>query len=165
MEDRYGGFWKRAMAFLIDSVIIMIIYLIILFAGVLALWMGASSPYGDGVSEGLIETFIGFMISYCFVTILIHMLYFTYFHGTTGRTPGKMVFGLRVVQTSGEEMTLGLGFLRWVGYIVSKIFFGLGFIWVAFDRRKQGWHDKIAGTMVIHMARNEKYLDKDKGIL
>ncbi len=154
MEDRYGGFWKRAIAFLIDTVIVMIILLIIFLAGLLALWSGSSSQYGAFVSEGLVDTLFGFMISYSFVAVLIHMLYFTYFHGTCGQTPGKMIFGLRVVQTTGEEMTLGLAFLRWVGYIISKIFLYLGFIWVAFDRRKQGWHDKIAGTVVIHMAKD-----------
>jgi uncharacterized RDD family membrane protein YckC len=154
MEDRYGGFWRRTMAFLTDTVIIMFILLIILFVGMLALWSGSSSPYGELVSEELLDTLIGFMISYSFVAVLIHMLYFTYFHGTCGQTPGKMIFGLQVVQTTGEEMTLGLAFLRWIGYIISKIFLYLGFIWVAFDLRKQGWHDKIAGTVVIHMAKD-----------
>jgi uncharacterized RDD family membrane protein YckC len=154
MEDRYGGFWKRAIAFLIDTVIVMIILLIIFLAGLLALWSGSSSQYGELLSEGLVDTLIGFMISYSFVAVLIHMLYFTYFHGTCGQTPGKMILGLRVVQTTGEEMTLGLAFLRWIGYIISKIFLYLGFIWVAFDRRKQGWHDKIAGTVVIQTAKD-----------
>ena len=47
-------------------------------------------------------------------------------------------------------MTLGIAFLRWVGAIVSGLVFMLGFVWIAFDGRKQGWHDKIAATLVIH---------------
>ena len=46
-------------------------------------------------------------------------------------------------------MTFGLAFLRWVGYILSGIFLYLGFLWIAWDGRKQGWHDKIAGTVVV----------------
>jgi uncharacterized RDD family membrane protein YckC len=80
-----------------------------------------------------------------FVTILF---YFTYFHGTTGRTPGKMLLGLQVVSADGTMITFGTAFLRTVGYFISFIYL-LGFIWAAFDKRKQGWHDKIAGTVVI----------------
>jgi len=64
-----------------------------------------------------------------------------------------MIFGLKVVQSTGEKMTLGVGFLRWVGYIISGMVFYLGFIWIAFDGKKQGWHDKIAGTVVVR-AKN-----------
>jgi len=81
--------------------------------------------------------------------MLINVGYYTYFHGITGQTPGKMAMGLKVIQATGEEMTLGIAFLRYVGSIVSSLCFLLGYIWVAFDRRKQGWHDKIAGTVVI----------------
>ena len=77
------------------------------------------------------------------------MFYFTLFHGFGGQTPGKKLLGLRVVQSSGKPMTPGLAFLRWVGYIISQIPLCLGFIWIAFDGRKQGWHDKIAATCVI----------------
>ena len=79
------------------------------------------------------------------------MAYFTYFHGTTGQTPGKRLLGLRVVQETGEPIGLGTAFLRWVGYIVSGIPMLMGFLWAGADRRKQGWHDKIAGTVVIDL--------------
>jgi len=77
------------------------------------------------------------------------MAYFIYFHGATGRTPGKMLLNLQVVTTDGAPIGFGIAFLRSVGYIVSGLIFGLGYIWAAFDRRKQAWHDKIAGTVVI----------------
>ena len=59
-----------------------------------------------------------------------------------------MLFGLQVVSAEGAPISFGIAFLRAVGYFVSGIFY-LGFIWIAFDKRKQGWHDKIAGTVVI----------------
>jgi uncharacterized RDD family membrane protein YckC len=46
-----------------------------------------------------------------------------------------------------------VAFLRWVGYIISAAGICLGFIWIIFDRKKQGWHDKIAGTVVIREDR------------
>jgi uncharacterized RDD family membrane protein YckC len=75
--------------------------------------------------------------------------YFTYFHGTTGRTPGKMLLGLQVLSADGTPISFGIAFLRAVGYLVSGALFNIGFIWAAFDKRKQGWHDKIADTIVI----------------
>ncbi len=75
--------------------------------------------------------------------------YFTYFHGTTGRTPGKMLLGLQVISADGTSISFGIAFLRAVGYLVSGALFNLGFIWAAFDKKKQGWHDKMADTVVI----------------
>lgn len=57
--------------------------------------------------------------------------------------------GLRVVSTDGQPMTMGKAFIRYIGYIISAIVFYLGFIWIAIDKDKQGWHDKIANTYVI----------------
>jgi uncharacterized RDD family membrane protein YckC len=165
MEKPFGGFWRRVMAYFIDKVVLFFISLMTLFVGLLALWIGFPSRYREILPEGLSELSVKFMMVYCLMAAFVHMLYFTYFHGTTGQTPGKMVVGLKVVQSTGEEMTIGTGFLRWVGYIVSAIFFYLGFLWIAFDGKKQGWHDKIAGTVVIRTANIQKYLDKDKDIL
>ena len=90
-----------------------------------------------------------FALLYLAASLLAGMTYFTWFHGIAGRTPGKMLLGLRVIQASGDPMTPGIAFLRWVGYLISGPVFCLGFLWVAFDGRKQGWHDKIAATLVI----------------
>ncbi|OPY06364.1 MAG: RDD family protein [Syntrophus sp. PtaB.Bin001] len=137
---RYGGFWKRGFAFLVDRMILFFIYMIFLFVGKAALNSGFNS-----VELELSQRFL----IYYLTMHLLGMLYFTYFHGTTGQTPGKMLFGLQVIQSSGEQMTPGIAFLRWVGYIYSGLILNLGFFWIIFDRKKQGWHDKIAGTLVI----------------
>ena len=65
-------------------------------------------------------------------------------------TPGKMVVSAKIVdaKTLGDPST-GQLIVRYVGYFISTFVFFLGFLWVAFDKRKQGWHDKIAGTLVI----------------
>ena len=152
-EDRYGGFWRRAMAFSIDMVILNFISLSLFFIGIIALYKGFV-PRPTRISFA--EMTESFLIPYYVVTLLVNMLYFTYFHGIAGQTPGKMIFGLKVAQTTGEKMTPGIAFLRWVGYLVSSLFLYLGFIWIAFNGKKQGWHDKIAGTVVIQVRRDKK---------
>jgi uncharacterized RDD family membrane protein YckC len=67
-----------------------------------------------------------------------------------GQTFGKKLFGLRVVSNNKSKITLGRAFIREVlGRFVSAIIFGLGFIWILFDEKRQGWHDKLADTIVL----------------
>ena len=80
---------------------------------------------------------------------IITIVYYTYFHGATGQTPGKMVCKLRVVNIKGEPIGYPRAFLRWIGYIISSFVLCLGFLWVVWDKNKQGWHDKIARSYVI----------------
>ena len=174
VEDRYGGFWRRAMAFCVDKIILFFTSLMILFVGILALSISVLSHYRDLLPERLAQVTVVFVFFYLLMTVFISMFYFTYFHGAGGQTPGKMIFGLKVVQSTGAQLTFGLAFLRWVGYIISGVVFYLGFVWIAFDGEKQGWHDKIAGTVVIRVrtiiggsasAQEEKGLDKESDIL
>jgi phage head maturation protease len=60
-----------------------------------------------------------------------------------------MLLGLQVLSADGTSISYSIAFLRAVGYLVSGVLFNIGFIWAAFDKKKQGWHDKIAGTVVI----------------
>lgn len=147
---RYGGFWRRSFAFLIDEVILYFISMILFLIGLLALGLKGNvmervmaSPEDMTHGMGL------FGLLYLAASLLAGMTYFTWFHGVGGRTPGKILLGLRVIQASGDPMTPGVAFLRWVGYLISGPVFCLGFLWIAFDGRKQGWHDKIAATLVV----------------
>ena len=136
MIIRYGGFWRRFAALTIDTIILY------LFTIILSLIGTRLMPIYNGFTWVAVIPYYG-------MALIINAVYFTYFHGISGQTPGKRMLGLRVVQAGGEHMTPGIALLRWVGYIISKTPLFLGFIWAAFDGRKQGWHDKIAGTCVI----------------
>jgi uncharacterized RDD family membrane protein YckC len=69
-------------------------------------------------------------------------------------TPGKMVLGLRIVDAvTGETPTMGRLTLRYVGYLVAALPLGLGYLWALWDKQKQGWHDKMAGTVVVRDVR------------
>ncbi len=80
--------------------------------------------------------------------------YFVLFWTLAGQTPGKILMGVRVDaldrQHLSRRVTLGRAVLRFVGYILSAIPFFAGFLWIRIDDRRQGWHDKIAGTCVIY---------------
>jgi len=153
-SKRYGGFWRRFLAFMIDKTIVyalsLNVSLIALFAvGLRSDIMSLLQSPPQEISRGIgTFTFLCF-----FLSLLIDMSYFTWFHGVSGQTPGKMLLRLRVIAASGEPITAGTAFLRWTGYLFSGLFFFLGFFWIAFDRRKQGWHDKIAMTFVIRVEK------------
>lgn len=162
MEYPFGGFWRRVFAAFIDQVILGCVQTLFFLLGALAGMYGISLDMSALEGDALTKSVAGIALLHYGFSTLLSIVYFTYFHGIGGRTPGKMAMGLKVIQASGAEMTPGVAFLRWVGYIYSFLPFFLGYIWVAFDRRKQGWHDKIAGTVVI--LKKEKYLDKDGDI-
>jgi uncharacterized RDD family membrane protein YckC len=75
--------------------------------------------------------------------------YFTYFFGK-GQTPGMKLVEIKLIRTDGvEPIGYKKGFFRWVGMEISGMVLLLGYIWILIDKKKQGWHDKIAGTYVV----------------
>jgi uncharacterized RDD family membrane protein YckC len=80
-------------------------------------------------------------------------VYFVGLWAWRGQTIGMMPFKLRVVRADdGGHVDLGQSLLRYVGFIISFAVILIGLIWAAFDCRKQGWHDKIVGTVVVRPA-------------
>ncbi|MGP8154325.1 MAG: RDD family protein [Smithella sp.] len=154
---KYAGFWRRLVAFSIDSTITFFIFIILFTIASLAFFSGAISGNSEDFLADLTDPagFSPVIIISSIFFIFTNLAYYTYFHGATGRTPGKMLLGLQVVSNDGAHISFGIAFLRAVGYFVSNIFY-LGFIWVAFDKKKQGWHDRIAGTVVIIKERENK---------
>jgi uncharacterized RDD family membrane protein YckC len=80
---------------------------------------------------------------------VINALYFVIFWAATGQSPGKMVVGIKIVRTNGSRVNWTHAILRYIGYIVSGLALSLGYAWIAFDARRQGWHDKMADTVVV----------------
>ena len=72
-----------------------------------------------------------------------------------GATPGKMAVSACIVDAStGQPASTGQLIGRYLAYYLSALPLLLGFIWIAFDRRKQGWHDKLAGTVVVRPIKH-----------
>jgi uncharacterized RDD family membrane protein YckC len=142
-----AGFWIRTLAFLIDLAILNIIYLFFLFAGCLAVYLALQTQ-----DLYVYLSKVGALTLPCNLIITaITIGYFTYFHGSTGQTIGKMACKIKVVQENGDPLNYPKSFLRWIGYVLSSIALYIGFFWIAFDKNKQGWHDKIANTFVIKL--------------
>lgn len=82
---------------------------------------------------------------------LIYTAYFVYYFSTSGQTLGMLAMHIKVVRVDGRPLSWTTGMLRYVGYLLSLPLF-LGFLWAMFDPHRQGWHDKIAGTIVVRAA-------------
>ena len=75
-----------------------------------------------------------------------------------GATVGSIVFDLRVVRLDGREVDWETAIVRALSCFLSLAVAGLGFIWIAFDANNQAWHDKIAGTVVVRVAKTPPLL-------
>ena len=76
-------------------------------------------------------------------------IYFVYCWSTTGQTLGDMAMKIKVARTDGQPLSIGTGIVRYVGYAISIAVIFIGVLWVLWDPNKQGWHDKIANTVVV----------------
>ena len=81
--------------------------------------------------------------------LLLTFLYRPLCHWLWGKTIGKKLLGLRVVTTHAAPLGLLRACVRELGFLLSCLSLGLGLLWVAWSRQKQGWHDMIAGTYVL----------------
>jgi len=146
-----AGFWRRVGAYLIDAFIIWVaIFALQIVVGIARFALFWAIPGNVGGPVNLLFTLLSTLLG-----LAIFLGYYPYFWTTSGQTLGKKALGLRVVRTGGYKLGLGRAILRLLGYWLSALTLGLGFIWVAFDRKKQGWHDKIADTQVIRVRESE----------
>ena len=129
----YVGFWRRLAAFLIDSMMVFVVYgpLVVMTFG--TEYFSLDVPRYWDLVTGL-------------VIVVATLLFWRY----EGATPGKIAIAAKIVDAeTGKPPSTARLVVRLLAYIVSALPLYLGFLWIAFDRRKQGWHDKIAGTVVI----------------
>lgn len=133
--QRYAGFWIRTGAYLIDAIAL----------SVVGSLLGSNAHYGpDGYDQFARSRDLSGLLN------LVYFVAFWTYNG--GQTVGMRLLGLRVVKLDGTPVTLGTAIVRWIGLVISFLVILLGVIWVGFDAKKQGWHDKLAGTVVVHSA-------------
>jgi len=116
------GFWERLVAFVVDLSLI---------------------SFANNITQQFDQSGV--------VLFVLCAAYFVYFWSGNGggRTWGQRVMGLRVIREDGSALTIGQSVVRFLGILVSLLAVGIGVIWVAFDAKKQGWHDKFAGSIVV----------------
>lgn len=135
-NKEYAGFWIRTWAAIIDSILLLII-----IAPILAYIYGDNYWKGESVVQGFWDLLLNFVLPA--IAIMVFWIY-------QSATPGKMATKLTIVDvnTGGQPTTMQF-LVRYLGYYLSAIPCFLGIIWVGIDKRKQGWHDKLAGTVVV----------------
>lgn len=136
------GFWARLGAAIIDT----LLTALITYPALLAVY---GWGYFDGGNASLIAGPLDVLISWVFPAVAV-VAFWIYKQAT----PGKMVIAAKIVdaRTGGVPSNAQL-IGRYFGYLIAGLPLGLGFIWIAFDKRKQGWHDKMAGTLVVHTGK------------
>jgi uncharacterized RDD family membrane protein YckC len=129
VQVEYMGFWIRFVAAIIDAVILGVVSAIFLLPTIL-----------DLLWHPLVN----------FFWLFAPWLYFWLFTGLKGQTPGKMTVGIKVVDARGEKPGLGVAALREIlGKLISSLIFCLGYLLIAIDKEKRGFHDDIASTHVV----------------
>lgn len=165
-EAEYVGFYARVGAALIDSFVLM---LPISYVFALLLEMGWGTNFGareammvqqtqgdpeltrqlamQFVQEGKLNRWMTENLVFSIGTgILVIVLWYFF-----SATPGKMLMGMKIVDAeTGMPPNNGQNIIRYIGYFPSTLVFALGLFWVFFDKRRQGWHDKMAGTVVVY---------------
>lgn len=139
-QTRYAGFWVRFGAAIIDGFLISIVTSLLAYVMV-----GPDFIKGIGLGWSS-DIAIGYLIP-AILTIWFWRRYLA--------TPGKMVMGIEVVDSDTRKvLTLPQAIGRYLSYYISALPLALGYIWAAFDPKKQAWHDKLAGTVVIYKRRS-----------
>ena len=144
-QPRYAGFWRRLLATIIDSLLLMpLLALLLQLVYGADYWRWAESNGGMFDLYGPADLLINYLLP-----LALTVFFWVRFRGS----PGKLLLGCRVVDArSGGTLGVGQAVLRWFAYIVSALPLCLGFLWIAWDARKQGFHDKIAGSVVIRWS-------------
>lgn len=134
----YAGFWLRFGAVVIDFLI-------------LSIPIGLISQYIFGAPENRLELSTSDVVANL-TFIIVSIFCWVKFAGT----PGKLILNLKVLDAqTGHHLTIGQAIVRQLAYILSALCLLLGFFWIGFDKKKQGWHDKLAKTVVVKDHGND----------
>lgn len=144
VEYEYAGFWVRMLASVIDAVLFMLFYVPVVLV---LITVGVLDPmHFDSYNTG-----------YTWFDVVSNLVFFALYVGLWVKfagTPGKRLLGLKILDDkTGNHLTIGQAVIRYLGYIPAIFVFCIGLIWVAFDKKKQGWHDKMAKSVVVKELR------------
>jgi len=90
--------------------------------------------------------------------LLVMLAYFAGMWAWKGTTVGGVVLKLKVVRLDGQPITFQVALVRGLAGVFSVVVLFLGFLWIAWDKEKQGWHDKIAGTAVVRLPHTQSLM-------
>jgi len=141
----YAGFWIRVAASVVDSLLSMALSVLIVLPLSFALGISmASSGYGDSAHGA--GSVLGWIIG-----MIVGWLYYTVGESSTWQASvGKKLLGLKVTDLDGQQISFGKANARYWSKILSSLLLAIGYLMVAFSEKKQGLHDRIADTLVVH---------------
>ena len=149
---RPAGFVTRLVAFLLDQVILgVVLSILTAIAGIVFQSFRLSELLGTRDLALQLA-----LIPLGATGFVLNLLYHVGFWLLAGQTPGKAFLGLAVVRVDGGPLRPGAAVVRWLGYWLSGILF-LGYLWILADNRRQGWHDKLARTLVVYRGVDERW--------
>lgn len=143
---QYASFGKRAVAYIIDSVIVGLI------AGIpIGCLIAITTAFAMQMSEeAYIIAIIAISLIAVFWAVVAGTLYYAWMWSRTGQTLGKKWLGIKVVTAEWTPPSFWRSVGRAIiGYWLSDLVFGLGFLWMLWDDYQQCWHDKLFSTYVI----------------
>jgi uncharacterized RDD family membrane protein YckC len=142
----YGGFWIRALALMIDGLILGVVTVPV--AVIMVMGSGGikvDTPNPDIAKIFALEAVVGLF------SLVVGLLYQGYFVSQRGGTPGKLALGLKVVNAvDGSYPSVAKAIGRYFAYILSGVVLYIGYIIAAFDSEKRALHDHICATRVIY---------------
>lgn len=135
---QFGGYGSRLVAYLLDGVILTVVLFVLGFVATLP-----AAASGSGGANAISSIAV-------VIVLVLTFAYFPFFWMRSGQTPGMRPFNLYVVRDrDGGSVSGGQAILRLIGMWVAALPLYLGFIWIFIDSRRRGWHDLIAGTVVV----------------
>ena len=137
-------FWRRGAALLIDLALWGTLQ--VAYFTVLALSIFQAAPLD---LQAIVHVTISYTALALSAPLLLGLAYFTILHAWGGQTVGKLIMGLQVRALDDTPLGLGPAFLRTVGYLLSALPLGAGFLWAVLDREHRAWHDHLAGSRVV----------------
>jgi uncharacterized RDD family membrane protein YckC len=150
MSDDYAGFWLRVVAFVIDSIVLSVLYLLV----IIPLYDSLSPPAAlEPDAPDQIPTFFQDVLSpdvSMLVLVVVAILYYAIMEASRHQgSLGKLALELKVTDADGRRLSLSKSILRNASKLLSTALLLLGYVAAAFTRRKQALHDVIAGAMVL----------------
>ena len=134
------GFSRRLAATLIDGLILFTAtFLLVIAVGLVGVYLNIYSDNKPIPIDSLVVI----------CGLILSIFYYVGAWSKSGQTIAKNVLRIKVVGSDGQPLSVGKALLRYLGYIVSALPLSLGFLWIAFDKQRQGWHDKIASSYAI----------------
>lgn len=149
---RFGGFWIRFLAIIIDAIILGVAGTIVRIPLGLAMGgigLGMSRNPDPSQVLAVLPAIMGMIGLTWFIQMALSLAYEVYFLSTRGATPGKMALGLKVIRADGSGIPVGLAVGRYFAKYLSFLTLCIGFLIAGFDREKRSLHDHICQTRVI----------------